>query len=176
MGYWVVGIRIILRQCNPHNPELIGLFYNISACLSDARSISSIFLTSSDPTMPAFSQDFIHSTAQITWSHKQFQRSEISSFGLLNTLSTTLDMEGIEWMEGAILAIWDQRGVFRRACQKAMRSGISSLAGESWNWWSWSVFLLKLFCHACVCFHSGREALDNEDDGSATKTVHAVLQ
>jgi len=30
-----------------------------------------------------------------------------------------------------LLAIWDQRGVFRRACQKAMRSGNSSSAGES---------------------------------------------
>jgi len=71
---------------------------------------------------------------QITSSPKRWRRSEISSFELLNTLSTSAGMAGIEWRECAILAIWDQRGVFRRACQKAMRSGISSSAGESWTW------------------------------------------
>jgi len=155
---------------------LIGLFYNISGCLSNAWSISSNFLTSFDSTMPAFSQDFIHSTAQITLSPKRFRRSEISSFELLNTLSTSADIADIEWMESAILAIWDQRGEFRRACQKAMRSGISSSAGESWNWWSWSVLLLKLFYRARFCFPSGREALDTDDAGSATISVEAVLR
>jgi len=65
IGYGVVGIMNILKQSIPHNPDLIALFYNFSGCLSNAQSISSSFLISFDSTMPAFSQDFKHSTVQI---------------------------------------------------------------------------------------------------------------
>jgi hypothetical protein len=57
-------------------------------------------------------------------------------FELLNTLSTSDAMSGIECMHKAICANWCQRGEFKCFFQSCMRSVTTSLVAI-WNHWNW---------------------------------------
>jgi len=163
------------KTCIPFDPNLQALSQTTSGCCFTALSASSNFLTSLHSIIPTFSQDFMHSTVQIMSSPKQLRRSDISWFKLLNTLSTSADMAGIQWIEGVILASWDHQAAFRRICQNVMWFQISSAAGKSRDSCRWSVLWLTLLCLACFCFQRSREALSNNKAGRATKSVEAEL-
>lgn len=80
---------------------LIGRIEGLNG-LSDACSKDSTWRTFLTSTNPAFSQDFIHSTAAIISTPRRFLLSEVSIFALRNNLSTSADMAGIERITNTI--------------------------------------------------------------------------
>ena len=160
-----------------HYQFLIPWSYFLFTGFSSSCSRASTWRTSSISTKPALSDDFKHATATIKSSPRQFLLSEMRIFALLNNLTTSVDMAGIECTVRAMWASRHHLGEFCHSDQKVIKS-LTSLVVVFWNSRNWSLLLTSSSCsavlsRACLCcfqrrrmFSSTWEVAFEKSDGA----------